>query len=155
MPVRVGLPVRFGPLLPSIRSPTNQRTDPVMRKIFSGNTAIRQSFSEWDVNMISATDLEQTPNTAMRRAVVTLPPKRRSKFTGETATAAAVPVPATGFSRHPRMKRTGQMSLHWRNGSDEQQLGTIRISPEILSAFNKAIGALGSPSVKRAAHAAA
>jgi hypothetical protein len=105
--------------------------------------------------MISATDLEQTANTGLRRAVVSLPPKRRSKFTGETAPAVAAPAPVVGSSRHPRMKRTGQMSLHWRNGSDEQQLGTIRISPEILSAFNKAIGALGSSSGKRAAHAAA
>ena len=105
--------------------------------------------------MISATDLEQTANTAVRRAVVSLPPKRRSKFTGETAAVAAAPVPATASSRHVRMKRTGQMCLHWRSASDDQHAGTVRISPEILSALNKAIGALGGSSVKRAAHAAA
>jgi hypothetical protein len=41
------------------------------------------------------------------------------------------------------MKRSGQMSLHWRSGPEEQRTNTVRISPEILSAFNRAIGALG------------
>jgi len=41
------------------------------------------------------------------------------------------------------MKRSGPMSLHWRSGPEEQRTNTVRISPEILSAFNRAIGALG------------
>jgi hypothetical protein len=37
------------------------------------------------------------------------------------------------------------MSLQLRSGSGEQRLGTVRISPEILSAFNKAIESSGHP----------
>jgi hypothetical protein len=32
------------------------------------------------------------------------------------------------------MKRSGQMSLHWRNGSDDQRVNLVRVSPEILKA---------------------
>jgi hypothetical protein len=112
--------------------------------MFSGDTATGQPISESDVNMISGTNLGETAETNLRRAVVTLAPKRRSKFVCETVAPVSQPVPIIPtFSRRPRMKRSGQMSLHWRNGSDEQRTNTVRISPEILSAFNKAIGPFG------------
>jgi len=47
------------------------------------------------------------------------------------------------------------MSLQLRNGSADQGTNTIRISPEILSAFNNAIGALGKSSGKHPIHAVA
>lgn len=84
--------------------------------------------------MISGTDLNEASGTTLRRAVVTLAPKRRSKFVCEKIEAAPLPVPiAPIFSRRPRMKRSGPMSLHWRSGSNEQT-NTVRISPEILHA---------------------
>ena len=67
-----------------------------------------------------------------------------------------MPIPTVlSHARPPRMRRSGPMSLHWRNSSDEHGLGTVRISPEILSAFNKAIGALGGIPGKQPAHALA
>lgn len=106
--------------------------------------------------MISGTNLTETPETTLRRAVVTLPPKRRSKFVCETeGTAPQSASTAPTFSRRPRMKRSGQMSLYWRNGSDDEHANTVRVSPEILSAFNRAIGALGAIPTKTPAHAMA
>ena len=149
------MPVGLGPLLPSIRSPTNQRSRSGDRKIFGSDTAIQQPFSESDVNMISGTDLSETAGTTLRRAVVTLAPKRRSKFVCEKDEATPLPVPTIpAQSRRPRMRRSGQMSLSWRTGSDDRGMNTVRISPEILSAFNNAIGALGAPA-KTPAHAVA
>ena len=49
MPVRLGLPVRLRPLLPSIRSLTNQRSRPDHRN-FGGDTANRRPLSESDIN---------------------------------------------------------------------------------------------------------
>jgi hypothetical protein len=83
--------------------------------------------------MISETSLSETASTTLRRAVVTLPPKRRSKLLRETTTIAPVPIPAVSH-RHSRMKRSGQMSLRWRTGSHDQHPSTIRVSPEILKA---------------------
>lgn len=106
--------------------------------------------------MIAGTNLNQAAESAQRRPVVTLPPKRRSKFAADRRAQESLPVPVVPiFSRPPRMKRSGPMSLQLRNGSDDQQTNTIRISPEILSAFNRAIGALGKPSSKQAIHVAA
>ena len=86
--------------------------------------------------MIAGTNLEQAAETAQTRAVVTLPPKRRSKFVPGRPTIEQPPKPVVPiFSRRPRMKRSGPMSLHWVSGSEEQRTNTIRISPEILSAF--------------------
>lgn len=147
--------VRLGPLLPSIRTRTNQRSDSGT-KIFAGDTTTAQLLSESDVNMISGTDLSDTAGTTLRRAVVTLRPKRRSKFVCERVAAEPLPVPTPpSFSRRPRMRRSGQMSLHWRNGSDDHRANTVRVSPEILSDFNKALGAFGAIPAKAPAHAIA
>jgi hypothetical protein len=94
------------------------------------------------------------PTDPVRRAVVTLPPKRRSKFVHQTEPIAPLPIPAVSpFARQSRMKRSGQMSLYWRTESSERN--TVRISPEILSAFHEAIGALGKSTAKQPAQAAA
>ena len=106
--------------------------------------------------MIAGTNLEQAAETGQMRAVVTLSPKRRSKFVPGRPTVEPLPKPVVPiFSRRPRMKRSGPMSLHWRSGPEEQRANTIRISPEILSAFNSAIGALGKSSPKVPIHVAA
>ena len=103
--------------------------------------------------MISGTSLEQA-DTTLRRAVVTLAPKRRSKFVQATEPTAESPVAAVSpLVRRPRMKRSGQMSLYWRTGSSE--LNAVRVSPEVLSAFHEALGALGKSPLKQTAHAAA
>jgi hypothetical protein len=106
--------------------------------------------------MIAGTNLQQATETAQRRPAVTLPPKRRSKFAADRRGQESLPAPVLPvFSRPPRMKRSGPMSLQWRSGSDDQRTNTIRISPEILSAFNNAFGALRKASSKQAIHAAA
>jgi hypothetical protein len=106
--------------------------------------------------MISGTIFEQTTDATLRRAAVTLPPKRRSKVVSETAEAEGMPAPTVPhFPRHHRLKRSGRMSLSWRTGSDDQGMNTVRISPEILSAFNNAIGAFGESPARHPAHAAA
>jgi hypothetical protein len=104
--------------------------------------------------MISGTDLEATAEKTLRRAVVSLPPKRRSKFVCETPSHEEALPAVGGFARRPRMKRSGPMSLHWRGVPNEESKNAIRVSPEILSAFNRAIGALGQSPAKPA-HATA
>ena len=138
MPVRLGLPVRLGPLLRSIRFRTNQRSGPAAEKL-NPNTAAARSLSESDVNMIPGTDLNPKAD-ATRQATVTLPPKRRSKSVCETSVSEALSIPPC-FSRRPRMKRSGSMSLRLRSESNEQP-DAVRISPETLSTFNRSIGAL-------------
>lgn len=91
-----------------------------------------------------------------RRAVVMLPPKRRSKLVSETAKAEEMPAPTVPqFPRRQRMKRSGRMTLSWKTGSDNSEINAVRIQPEILSAFNNAIGALGESSTKHPAYAIA
>jgi hypothetical protein len=106
--------------------------------------------------MITGTDLKKSADPAVRRAVVTIPRKRRSKFVPEMTEAAPSPEPIVPtVSRHPRMKRSGPMLLHLRSVSDNGCTNTARISPETLRAFNQAIGALRKSSAKRPAHAVA
>jgi hypothetical protein len=78
--------------------------------------------------MISANGLNEIGSTSLRRAVVTLPQKRRSKIAHEASVAEAA------SHRHSRMKRSGQMSFHWRTERHAEKMNTIRISPEILMA---------------------
>lgn len=78
--------------------------------------------------MISETSLSETTSTTLRRAAVTLAPKRRSKA------PTIMELPVAPVHRLSRMKRSGQMSLHWRNGSDDQRANLVRVSPEILKA---------------------
>jgi hypothetical protein len=106
--------------------------------------------------MISGTNVDETTNLVVRPTAVKLLPKRRSKFVCDAPVAGPVPGPIVPvFSRRPRMRRSGPMSLQWRNGSADQGTNTVRISPEILSAFNNAIGALGKSSGKHPLHAVA
>lgn len=108
--------------------------------------------SESDVNMLTGTDLTETAGTKLRRAVVNLPRKRRSKSVCETVEAEAAPVAlAPSLSRRARMKRSGPMSLQCRKDSDDQQPNKVRISPEVLSAFDQTIGTFGKSSAKHAA----
>jgi hypothetical protein len=102
-------------------------------KILAGDTTNLHPVSESDITMISETGLSETTSTTLRRAAVTLPPKRRSKLIRETPAITVMPVPAVSH-RYSRMKRSGQMSLHWRTGSDDQRANSVRISPEILRA---------------------
>src|SRR5947209_6916518 len=106
--------------------------------------------------MVSVTDLKQSADAVLRRAVVTIPPKRRSKFIAEAAADENLRLPApSGVSQHRRMRRSGQMSVHWRNHCQDQSQNSVRISPEILSAFNTAIGALGKSPAKQPIDASA
>src|SRR5947209_8154232 len=105
--------------------------------------------------MISVTDLKQSADAVLRRAVVTIPPKRRSKFIAEAAADEDLQLPPSGVSRHRRMRRSGQMSVHWRNHCQDQLQNSVRISPEILSALNRAIGALGKSPAKQPIDASA
>lgn len=108
--------------------------------------------SESDVSMVTGTDLTETAGTTLRRAVVNLPRKRRSKSVCETVEAEPTPVAvAPSLSRRARMKRSGPMSLQCRKDSDDQQPNKVRISPEVLSTFDQAIGTFGKSSAKHAA----
>lgn len=102
-------------------------------KILAGDTTSRHSISESNDTMISETSLSDTTSTTLWRAAVTLPPKRRGKLLRETTAIAAMTIPAVPH-RHSRMKRSGQMSLHWRTGSHDERTNPVRISPEILKA---------------------
>jgi hypothetical protein len=100
---------------------------------------------------------ELTPQAAaeetVRPAMITLAPKRRMKTVRDTP-IMAIPLPTPERSplvRHTRMKRSGRMPLRWRG----QKTPSVWISPEILSTFNEAMGALGTSPAKQAAHAAA
>ncbi|HLW36294.1 MAG TPA: hypothetical protein VKS98_11610, partial [Chthoniobacterales bacterium] len=85
------------------------------------DTATRQPFSELGDNMIDGPNLAQPADTAKRPAVVTLPPKRRSKLAFDRRPQESLPVPIVPiFSRGPRMKRSGSMEMHWRNGATEE-----------------------------------
>lgn len=91
--------------------------------------------------MISGTNLDETTNPVVRPAAVKLLPKRRSKLVCDAPVAGPAPVQIVPvFSRRPRMKRSGPMSLQLRNGSTDQGPNTVRISPEILSAFGTLSG---------------
>jgi hypothetical protein len=99
--------------------------------------------------MITESGLEQLGKTVTLPVVGTLPPKRRSKWVGDGAAHEPLSLPVVPtLSRRPRMKRSGPMSLQWRSGLDQQRTNPVRISPEILGAFRKAIGATGKASVK-------
>jgi hypothetical protein len=105
--------------------------------------------------MNTGTDLKQTAEAALPRPVLNLRPKRRTKPVCETARIVeARPVSTVpGPSRRPRLKRSGQMLIQWRSGAEHPNIA--RISPEILSAFNHAIGALATSPAKQPAHALA
>ena len=135
-------------VLPSIRFLTNQRSD--RAEMLGADTATLGTFSESDDNMITGSGLEQLgKDTATRPFVGMLPPKRRSKPVGEHAVHEPLSIPVVPtLSRPPRMKRSGPMSLQWRSGLDQQPTNPVRISPEILGAFRKAIGATGKASAK-------
>jgi hypothetical protein len=120
------------------------------------DTAGWRVFSESKNSMNPETEVKSPIGEIIRPALVTLAPKRRCKFVSATVATAAPPVSIVPqFPRRARMRRSGQLSFHWRNVSNEERSNTIRISPEILSAFNGAFGALGKSSAKQEAHAAA
>ena len=105
--------------------------------------------------MNSGPDLEPAAAKAVRRAVVSLAPKRRSKCFSETSADETTVAPIVGLSRRPRMKRSAPMSMSWRGISEQECANSTRVSPEILSTFNRAIGALGQSTTEPPAHATA
>lgn len=121
--------------------------------MFTGDTTTTQPSSDSDDTMNSETVLEARTDATVRLAAVTLPPKRRIKPVHDTPIIAApLPMPERlPFVRHTRMKRSGRMPVRWKG----QKAPAAWISPEILSTFNEAMGALGKSAVKQPAHAAA
>ena len=123
-PVRLGLPVRVGPLLPSIRFRTNQRSDRTAENLCR-DTAVRRPLFESIVIMIAATDSKEA---VLPRPVMTLPPKRRSKLLREKAAPTEPsPLPNASSPRRPRMKRSGQISVQWLADPNEQ-LNGVQVS---------------------------
>jgi hypothetical protein len=115
------------------------------------NTTSAQPFSDSDDTMNS--EVPAATEGTVRAVMKTLAPKRRMKIVRDIP-VIAIPLPTperSPFVRHTRMKRSGRMPLRWRG----QKTPSVWISPEILSTFNEAMGALRTSQTKQAAHAAA
>ena len=131
------VPVRLGPLLPSIRYQTNQR----------GNEADRNSRLIFLKAHPDPSDF--TIMTAMRtvKIVCVLPPKRRYRLRSAVSSAATAPkelcVPVATARRLPRMKKSGRPHQPLAKNSSESE-SLIRIAPaqptihELLRQFVRA-----------------
>lgn len=87
--------------------------------------------------MISETSLEQAANGTIRQAVVTLRPKRRTKFVRE-ADVMPLPLPAVSpIYRCAKMKRSGRMHFHWRVSSNLAETSSANVPPEVVSFFHE------------------
>jgi len=112
-----------------------------MARILRRDTANSRPVFELGIVMIPGTNLERGAERTLRRAVVTLAPKRRFKdnraaeLIAPTPTVAASPLP-----RPIRMKRTGRIHVQWRGMpvNTDRQLAIIPAeTANLIDAFNK------------------